>query len=123
MLYHAPLSFDPAHGQLPGLASDSADQKRLDQALEEASHGEQEAEEIAKAMIEETKQERGWMIDEEMMKVFVNTERWSLGEFALPTTNTSDGRTRLWQYKQPSFAILALCAFSPSPSNAPGRER
>lgn len=79
VLYHAPLSFEPAYGQLRGLASDSADKKRLDQALEDASHGEQEAEEVAKAIIEDTKQGRGWMIDEEMMKVFVNTERWSLG--------------------------------------------
>jgi phosphatidylinositol glycan class S len=79
VLYHAPLSFDPAHGQLSGFASSSADQKRLDQALEEAGHGDHDAEGVAKVMIEEGKQQQGWMIDEEMMKVFVNTERWSLG--------------------------------------------
>jgi phosphatidylinositol glycan class S len=35
---------------------------------------------VAKALIEEEKGEEGWQVDEEMMKVFVNTESWSLGE-------------------------------------------
>lgn len=30
-------------------------------------------------MIEEEKGQEGWQVDEEMMKVFVNTESWSLG--------------------------------------------
>ena len=30
-------------------------------------------------MIEEEKGQDGWQVDEEMMKVFVNTESWSLG--------------------------------------------
>lgn len=34
---------------------------------------------MAKALIEETKHDPTWLVDEEMMKVFVNTERWSLG--------------------------------------------
>jgi hypothetical protein len=30
--------------------------------------------------MDERKGDEAWLIDEEMMKVFVNSERWSLGE-------------------------------------------
>ena len=80
VLYHAPLSFEPLFGEIPAAATGSPDQKRLDSALDHASEGGKEAEEVAKALIEEVKGEQGWQVDEEMMKVFVNTERWSLGE-------------------------------------------
>lgn len=79
VLYHAPLSFEPLFGDIPGASDDSSDQKRLDSALDSASEGDRDAEEVAKALIEEVKREQGWQVDEEMMKVFVNTERWSLG--------------------------------------------
>lgn len=79
VLYHAPLSFEPHFGDIPSASKESADQKRLDSALEHASDGDRDAEEVAKALIEEVKKEQGWQVDEEMMKVFVNTERWSLG--------------------------------------------
>jgi len=79
VLYHAPLSFEPSRGHSSGFVKDSEDQKRLDQALDEASRGQDEAEEVAKALIEEEKGQEGWQVDEEMMKVFVNTESWSLG--------------------------------------------
>jgi hypothetical protein len=35
-------------------------------------------------LIEEEKGEEGWQVDEEMIKVFVNTESWSLGEWEDP---------------------------------------
>jgi len=79
-LYHAPLAFEPTQGHSSGFAKGSEDQRRLDEALDEASQGQVEAEEVAKALIEEEKGEEGWQVDEEMMKVFVNTESWSLGE-------------------------------------------
>jgi phosphatidylinositol glycan class S len=77
------LAFEPSRGHSTGFVKGSEDQKRLDQALDEASHGERDAEEVAKALIEEEKGQEGWQVDEEMMKVFVNTERWSLGEYTL----------------------------------------
>jgi phosphatidylinositol glycan class S len=79
VLYHAPLSFEPSRGHSSGFAKGSEDQKRLDQARDEASQGLDEAEEVAKALIEEEKGLEGWQVDEEMMKLFVNTESWSLG--------------------------------------------
>jgi phosphatidylinositol glycan class S len=80
VLYHAPLAFEPSRGHSSGFTKGSEDQKRLDEALDEASQGQVEAEEVAKALIEEEKGQDGWQVDEEMMKVFVNTEDWSLGE-------------------------------------------
>ena len=79
-MYHAPLAFQPTQGHSSGFAKGSQAQKRLDEALDEAGQGQVEAEEVAKALIEEEKGEEGWQVDEEMMKVFVNTESWSLGE-------------------------------------------
>jgi phosphatidylinositol glycan class S len=82
VLYHAPLAFEPTRGHSSGFVQGSEDQKRLDEALDDASKGQIEAEEVAKALIEEEKGEEGWQVDEEMMKVFVNTESWSLGKFS-----------------------------------------
>jgi hypothetical protein len=48
-------------------------------AIAAAEQGEPGAEEVAAALLESTT-EKAWLIDEEMMKVFVNSERWSLGE-------------------------------------------
>lgn len=79
VLYLAPLSFEPSFGELPGASDESSDQKRLDSALDEAKHGEQDAEDVAKELLEQVKREQGWQVNEEMMKVFVNTESWSLG--------------------------------------------
>lgn len=80
MLYHAPLAFEPTRGHSSGFVQGSDDQKRLDEALDGASGGQIEAEEVAKALIEEENGVEGWQVDEEMMKVFVNTESWSLGK-------------------------------------------
>jgi phosphatidylinositol glycan class S len=84
VLYHAPLTFEPTRGRSAGFSRDSGNQKQLDHALDQASHGEPRAEEVAKALLEEEKGEDGWEVDEEMMKVFVNTESWSLGKLETP---------------------------------------
>lgn len=47
-------------------------------AIEAAKEGDEVAEEIAAAVLDERKDE-AWLINEEQMKVFVNSERWSLG--------------------------------------------
>lgn len=80
VLYHAPLAFEPSFGEIPGASSGSEDRKRLDAAMQDAAHGDKEAEEAAKELLTQVKRDQGWQVDEEMMKVFVNTERWSLGE-------------------------------------------
>lgn len=82
VLYHAPLSFEPTFGEMPPASDQSEDQKRLDAALEDASRGKGEAEQVAKELLEQAKGSQGWQVDEEMMKVFVNTERWSLGRWS-----------------------------------------
>lgn len=74
ILYHAPLSFEPTYG--PALDTDDGQVAR---AID-AAQGDQRAEEIAAALIDDRKRDEAWLIDEEMMKVFVNSERWSLGE-------------------------------------------
>ncbi len=47
-------------------------------AIEAAKEGDEDAEQVAAAVLEE-KVDEAWLIDEEEMKVFVNSERWSLG--------------------------------------------
>jgi phosphatidylinositol glycan class S len=77
ILYHAPLSFEPTYG--PTLYTDDGQVAR---AIEAAQGGDQRAEEVAAALIDDRKGDEAWLIDEEMMKVFVNSERWSLGELS-----------------------------------------
>ncbi|GFZ47102.1 hypothetical protein JCM24511_04844 [Saitozyma sp. JCM 24511] len=82
ILYHAPLSFEPTYG--PTLYTDDGQVAR---AIEAAQGGDQRAEEVAAALIDDRKGDEAWLIDEEMMKVFVNSERWSLDSaqsFLLP---------------------------------------
>lgn len=47
-------------------------------AIEAAKTGDMEAEEVAAAVLDEQTEE-AWLINEDEMKVFVNSERWSLG--------------------------------------------
>jgi phosphatidylinositol glycan class S len=75
ILYHAPLSFEPTYG--PAFDTDDGQVAR---AIEAAQGGDQRAEEVAAALLDDRKGDEAWLIDEEMMKVFVNSERWSLGE-------------------------------------------
>lgn len=76
VLYHAPLAFEPTYG--PGPASRTGKGHRLDAALEAAGGGDEEAEALVELQLEEQKDE-AWLVGEEEMKVFVNSERWSLG--------------------------------------------
>ena len=72
ILYHAPLSFKPTWGSAP--ASSTAEIE----TLLEAARTNENAEAVAKEMMDD--RDEAWLIDEDEMKVFVNSERWSLGE-------------------------------------------
>ncbi|WWC63970.1 uncharacterized protein I303_106576 [Kwoniella dejecticola CBS 10117] len=78
ILYHAPLTFDPT---LTDAAARSVNENQTDiqveQAIEEAKHGDENAEQVAKELLQREK-EQFWKVSEEDMKVFVNSERWSL---------------------------------------------
>ena len=73
VLYHAPLSFEPAFGslsksQVPALPSDDSGN-----AMEMVGN----ALEIVRSAL--SVGEEGWTVGEEDMKIFVNSEKWSLG--------------------------------------------
>lgn len=78
MLYHAPLSFEPSYTSLPKSSHTQAG--AIEEAVKAASHGDAEAEQVAELLVQEDNQDRAYVIGEEEMKVFVNSERWSLGE-------------------------------------------
>ncbi|WVR09020.1 hypothetical protein IAU60_006080 [Kwoniella sp. DSM 27419] len=73
VLYHAPLAFEPTYATVPSTGRN----EQIPAAIEAATEGDEAAEEVAKELIDE-EINKGWLIDEEMMKVFVNSERWSL---------------------------------------------
>ncbi|WRT69116.1 uncharacterized protein IL334_006100 [Kwoniella shivajii] len=74
ILYHAPLTFSPTLGEP---SSEKCDSARIDAALEGAKRGDEMDEAIAIDLIQESRQQ-AWWVGEEDMKVFVNSERWSL---------------------------------------------
>ena len=74
ILYHAPLAFEPMFGRVPKTGLE----ERIAPLIEAAADGERGAEEVVKATLE-AEREEAWLIDDEAMKVFVNSERWSLG--------------------------------------------
>jgi phosphatidylinositol glycan class S len=81
VLYHAPLSFKPRLQPVQR----RAEQVVLDEAIGQAGETSDEAgdaEQVAKALIEEEGVREAYVVDEEDMKVFVNSERWTLGESA-----------------------------------------
>lgn len=69
ILYHAPLSFTPSFGQ----------QNIIKRDVETLSDGQTDGDtaEIVKDKVGE--EEEAWQVTEEDMKIFVNSERWSLG--------------------------------------------
>jgi len=74
LLYHAPLSFEPTYGK-----PEHEGEEVLSPLLDAAGTGDMEAEEAAKSVLEEEKE--AWLVGEEEMKVFVNSEKWSLGQY------------------------------------------
>lgn len=74
VVYHAPLSFEPTYGNLP---SDQVDPAQP--AIEAAKGGDEQVAEIASQIMDQQREE-AWLVSEDEMTVFVNSERWSLGE-------------------------------------------
>ncbi|WWD21249.1 hypothetical protein CI109_105733 [Kwoniella shandongensis] len=73
LLYQAPLTFEPTYQ-----STDRADNERtIEATVEMAKNSEEDVQAIAKEIADEQVQ-KAWLIDEEQMKVFVNSERWSL---------------------------------------------
>jgi phosphatidylinositol glycan class S len=79
ILYHAPLTFEPVFGP-PPMDHVGAE---LDEAIGIAGEGNEEVEQVVKAELskEGKIKEGAWLIGDEEMKGFINTERWSLGQF------------------------------------------
>ena len=78
ILYHAPLAFEPKFGRLPGVQVE--DTRTVIEAVNSQEDGKEsgEAEQKAEELLCE-EQSGAWLIGDEEMKVFVNSERWSLG--------------------------------------------
>ena len=87
VLYHAPLSFEPSYMSIGDHAGAAED--RIGAAVEKASHGDAEAEQVAEALVQQDSTEKAYVIGEEEMKVFVNSERWTLGKSAVPVVRAS----------------------------------
>ncbi|WVF65478.1 hypothetical protein IAT40_000206 [Kwoniella sp. CBS 6097] len=80
ILYHAPLTFEPTYQSVPSAQNQNQNQNQDDQvakAIEAASQGDSDAELVARELID-GRVEKAYIIDEEMMKIFVNSEKWSL---------------------------------------------
>jgi hypothetical protein len=107
ILYHAPLTFEPIPEAVPHSTQTNRD---IDAAVDRATNGDVEAAEIAEEFVGQAREDelRGWGIDEDMMKVFVNSERWSLGEWPSVSDVGCDNllaiywtvtKSRLWKYE------------------------
>ncbi|TYJ59055.1 hypothetical protein B9479_000044 [Cryptococcus floricola] len=80
ILFHAPLSFEPHVGLIPEEEQDRAIDEGVE-AVNSASTTDAAKGAEVEAFISETVDKRGervWVIDEEQLKIFVNSEKWSL---------------------------------------------
>ena len=99
ILYHAPLSFEPAYGPVPpqhiALPSGVESPDAVEIVKDELSGNVDEA----------------WQVGEEEMKVFVNSEKWSLGESCwMQRMRKTRSHSRFGQYEQPCSAFPLICA-------------
>jgi phosphatidylinositol glycan class S len=74
ILYHAPLSFEPSYGAIGVSHADP-----VATLGDRADDGDDAVEIVKDALGEQTGE--AWRIGEEEIKIFVNSERWSLGMF------------------------------------------
>ncbi|ODO04810.1 hypothetical protein I350_05420 [Cryptococcus amylolentus CBS 6273] len=80
ILFHAPLSFEPHLGLIPEEEQNRAIDEGVE-AVNSASATDATKGAEVEAFISETVDKRGervWVIDEEQLKIFVNSEKWSL---------------------------------------------
>ena len=94
ILYHAPLSFEPTYGPVPPqdvvLPSGVESPDAVEIVKDELSGNVDEA----------------WQVGEEEMKVFVNSEKWSLGEsYWMQRMRKTRSHSRFGQYEQPCSAF------------------
>jgi phosphatidylinositol glycan class S len=73
LLYHAPLTFEPIHDE----TSLGMDMSALNAASSAAS-AQKAGSEDGVASYTNEEEENAWLIDQEQVKLFVNSERWSL---------------------------------------------
>lgn len=119
VVYHAPLSFEPTYGNLP---SDQVDPAQP--AIEAAKGGDEQVAEIANQIIE-NQREQAWLVSEDEMTVFVNSERWSLGESTRNFCSSyfTHPLHRFRKYQQPSPAVHAIRPFGEASSATTRRPR
>ena len=84
ILYHAPLAFAPTLGSPP---RDSSDLEA--KAIAAAEAGGSEAIAVAEQVVAQGT-DQAWLISEDDVKVFVNSEQWSLGMPFVTESNPAD---------------------------------
>lgn len=80
ILYHAPLSFEPSYSEIPVVERDKAVDAAVDMINSMANHDQKTSMEAAIKVMEEEQGNKAWVVDREQMTIFVNSEKWSLGE-------------------------------------------
>ena len=95
VLYHAPLSFEPIYTDIPPESRPLPGM--IEAAVNQARHGDAGAEEVGEILVHDDQRDKAYMIGEEEMKVFVNSEKWSLG--MPPLDYTVSRRLAYWQLK------------------------
>ncbi|WVQ81496.1 hypothetical protein IAT38_003620 [Cryptococcus sp. DSM 104549] len=78
VLYHAPLAFEPSYTDFPASDKERTIDAAVDAVNSVAGSEQQEGVEASLKELVDAQGEKAWMIDGEQMKVFVNSERWSL---------------------------------------------
>lgn len=89
ILYHAPLSFEPSYSEIPGGERDKALDATVGVINSMPDHSQQVSMEAAVKVMEDERGNKAWMIDREQMTIFVNSEKWSLGETVFLSLNSS----------------------------------
>lgn len=80
VLYHAPLSFEPTYATVP--TASHSETRAIDDAVNRAAAGDAGAEQVAEVLVQDQQRDKAYVIGSEEMKVFVNSEKWSLGASA-----------------------------------------
>lgn len=80
ILYHAPLSFEPSYSEIPGIERGKAVEAAADMINSLPDHDQKTSMEAAVKGMEDEQGNGAWVVDREQMTIFVNSEKWSLGE-------------------------------------------
>lgn len=109
MLYHAPLSFSPAFGRLAEPPVPQLPASNEGDAAEVAEDALSAGDDV-------------WRVGEEDMKVFVNSEKWSLGKWhGMRLDADVDGR--LGEHEQPRPPLSTVCTICAAPPDATGHAK